>query len=111
MSVAGIFNTPETPQTLASWSFDHAGHHRDVNRRIFEVFAIVIPDFPLDPFNPADTGVWGRQHQILHSEINSVLGLQGNDLIEVNWKDENERVSWIDLNAREHLSWNEIVGV
>jgi len=111
MGVAAIFNVPTDRSSTDEWAFSHAAHHRDINRRIFEVHGIIMPEFVLDPFNPQDLGMFGFQHQILHNLQNTILDIVGNDLLDVQWRDQGERASWINLNAREHLQASQILGV
>lgn len=111
MGLADISNIPDSYEELQHWSFSHAGHHRDVQRVILERFQIALPEFALDPFNPANMGVWGAQHQIMHSNNNQILGVSGNDLIDVDWTKADERAAWIFLDANEHKQWSDILGV
>lgn len=111
MGLGNIANVPADQQSTDEWAFSHAAHHRDINRAIFEKFGAVIPDFILDPFDPNDTGTFGYQHQQMHNLQNAILGISGNDLVDVSWQNEEERSQWIDLNMREHLQANAILGV
>ena len=111
MGLAAIFNVPTDQQSTDEWAFSHAAHHRDINRVIFEKFGLVIPDYNLDPFNPEDTGTFGYQHQQMHNLQNAILGISGNDLVDVAWADPEERQGFIELNAKEHLQANAILGV
>lgn len=111
-SVAAIYNVPRDDQSLLEWSFNHMAHHRDINRVIFQRLNIFLPEFSLDPFNPDEIqGVWAQQHQIMHTNQNAVLSISGNDLLDVNWRDEGEREAWIGLNALEHFQANAILEV
>ena len=88
------------------------GHHRDVDQRLFELFNVNLEEFPLDPFQPKDMSrTWGLQHQIMHNNVNALLGVAGNDLTEVNWDDEGQRSAWIFLDFAEHQQWADILGV
>lgn len=111
MGLAAIFNVPADQNSTDEWAFSHMAHHRDINRAIFEKFGVEVPEFDLDPFNPNDTGTFGYQHQQMHNIQNAILGISGNDLVDVSWQDEEQRSQWIDLNAREHLQANAILGV
>jgi len=111
MGLASIFNVPTDQATTDEWAFSHMAHHRDINRKIFEIHGIEIPEYVLDPFNPNDTGTFGYQHQEMHNYQNAVLGIAGNDLVDVSWRNEEERASWIQLNAIEHLQANQVLGI
>lgn len=102
-AIAGLFNVPSTQQELDTWAFCHAAHHRDINRRLQELLPSVrITEYILDPMDPQNLSVWLDQHQQLHQQTDSLLGIASNDLLDVNWEDQNERAGWIFLNSSEH---------
>lgn len=103
MSLAGIFNIPGTPQEMAQWSFDHAAHHADINRLIFQIFRITISSFVLDPLPTNGMGGWLYQHQQLHTTMDGILGIGGFDLTDVDFNDKGQFAGWIWDNAQEHL--------
>lgn len=111
MGLASIENTPTDQPTTDDWAFSHMAHHRDINRKIFELHGIEIPEYNLDPFNATDTVTFAYQHQEMHNDQNAVLGIAGNDLTDVQWQDQEQRASWIQLNFLEHLQANQILGV
>ena len=101
--VAGLYNVPGTDSELATWSFVHAAHHRDIIRVVYQTKNIAMPEYSLDPFNPRqDMGVWLYQHQEMHDNFDQVLGISGFDLTDVNWQDREQLAAWILLNASEH---------
>lgn len=109
--LANLANVPQSDSSLAEWSFAHMAHHRDISRLILERFRIVLPEFILDPMNPQNFGTFGYQHQILHNDQNSVLGIDGQNLTEVDWNDMGQRTDWIFLNFNEHLKAADILGL
>mgnify|MGYP001594669191 CR=1 FL=1 len=100
--VAALFNVPGNPAELAQWSAAHMSHHRDINRRIYELAGVSLPEFVLDPINPDDTGVWEDQHQQMHQEMDAALGINGFDLSNVNFENEAFLAGWIQLHFNEH---------
>ena len=110
-AIANIYNVPSTDSELASWAFAHMAHHRDINRRIYELVSISLPEYTLDPIDPNDVGQWEYQHQLMHNNQNQVLGIMGFDLSEVNWQDSNLLAGWIWLNASEHLQAADILEI
>lgn len=111
MGVASLANVPYDENSLSQFSFAHAAHHRDIIRRIYELSGIELVEFPIDPFNPKNADTFGYQHQQMHNQMNSVLGISGNDLIVVNWQDQGEREGWIFLNFTEHVQAGDKLGV
>ena len=100
--LADLYNVPLTDDERAQWAFAHMAHHRDINRVIYQLTQVSLPEYALDPIDLGDTGTWEYQHQIMHDNQNAILGIQGNDLTSVNWKDPNLLEGWIFLNRNEH---------
>lgn len=111
MGLASIQNIPDDDISFQQWAFSHAGHHTDLNRRIYELFNIAVPGYVLYPFSQADESIWEYYHQITHSNMDAVLGITGNNLLGINWKDQGELSVWIELNFSEHLQASAILGV
>jgi hypothetical protein len=100
--IADLYNIPSTDEERAAWSFAHAAHHRDIIRVIYQLVKIALPEYLLDPIDPNDTGNWEYLHQTMHDNQNNILGIVGQDLTEIDWKDSNKLAAWIWLNASEH---------
>ncbi len=109
--LAGIFNVPTTDEERAQWAFTHAAHHRDINARIYLLIKVALPEYILDPVNPDNAGEWEYQHQLMHDDQNTILGIQGQDLTGINWKDQNLLAAWIWLNANEHVQASDILEI
>ena len=111
MAIANLANIPADEQTLMEWSFAHMAHHVDLNAYLQREKKVNLPIFPLDPVNPADMATWSYQHQLMHNNQNQLLGISGNDLLDVDWQDQGQRATWIFLNFAEHLQATNITGV
>lgn len=109
MSVAAIFNVPKTPQELSVWAFSHMANHRDIIRVIYQLGAVALPEYMLDPVDPSETGVWQYQHQQMHNDMNTLLGTSGFNLLGLDWNDENALAAWIQLNAVEHRQVSDLL--
>jgi len=109
--LADLFNVPATTAQLAQWSFAHMAHHRDINRRVYELLAFALPEYIIDPINVDDTSTWEYQHQLMHDAQNTLFGIQGQDLTGVNWKDQRILTEWIFLNSNEHYQISNILEI
>lgn len=108
--LAGIYNVPDDPKTLAVWSFNHASHHQQINAAIFSQYGIALPGYVLDPFVPGDTS-WIYSHQTMHNNQDAVLGIEGYDLTDVDFNDQGQLAGWIFLVADEHRQASAILGL
>lgn len=109
--LASLYNVPGTDAERSWWSFAHMAHHRDINARIYLLTKVALPEYILDPINIDDTGQWEYQHQLMHDNQNQVLGIQGQDLTGINWKDMRLLNAWIFLNSNEHYQASNILEI
>lgn len=114
MSLAALFNVPGTPQQTDAWAFAHMAHHRDILRVIYEQTGVALPEYVLDPIafpNQQSAANWERQHQAMHAQMNTLLGIAGYNLLGVDWRNENRLAAWIQLNASEHRQAGNLLGL
>lgn len=109
--VAGLYNVPSTPEEWGTWAFVHAAHHRDINRVLYQDTGETLPEFILDPLNPKDVSVWLYQHQLMHDSQNAILGIDGSDLLDVDFTNQSELAGWIWLNSVEHFQAANTLGI
>ena len=102
MALADIFNIPSAPADMALWSFAHADHHRQLNAAALAQKNVLLAEYILDPVNLEDPSVFLNQHQAMHNAVDSLYGVAGYDLTDVDWSDPSQRAGWIWLNAQLH---------
>jgi hypothetical protein len=100
--VANLYNVPGSPTELSIWSTCHMAHHRDINRRIYEIFKIALPEYLIDPIDPNNLGSWDDLHQAMHEAQDTILGISGFNLLGIDFSDQQLLAAWIFLNATEH---------
>ncbi len=114
MSVAALYNVPETEAQLAEWSFVNAAAHRDIIRVVFERTGLQLDSFVLDPFNPNEPTsmeAWSYQHQVMHQQMDAILGIQGYDLTDVDFEHPAVMAGWIAAHAIEHVQAGQILNL
>jgi hypothetical protein len=109
--LADLANVPATDEERAQWSFAHMAHHRDINEKIYVLVKLALPEYILDPVDPRDTGQWEYQHQLMHDAQNQILGIEGQDLTGIDWKNQNVLAGWIFLNMSEHFQASNILEI
>ena len=109
-NVAGLYNTPVSQEGFDIWSATHARHHRDIIRIIFQLTGTLLDEYVLDPFDPADPGDWLQNHQVMHQQMDAILGIAGYNLLVVDMTDEAQFAAWVALNADEHFKAANILG-
>jgi len=101
--IAGLWNTPRTQEELNYFSFVNADLHNRITLAIKAQHNVALPTLLLDPISPIAHEDWAYRHQSVHNSQNQVLGITGNDLTEINFKDESQLQSWISLHAEEMI--------
>lgn len=109
--LANLYNVPVSDIDRAQWAFAHMAHHRDINLAIYNLIKVALPEYILDPVNPNDAEQWEYQHQLMHDNQNQILGIEGQDLTGIDWKNPNLLAGWIWLNAHEHVLASNILEV
>ena len=109
--LASIYNVFTDAQGLQSFSFANNDLHVQINRALFSQYQIEMPTYILDPISTQQPDNWLYTHQNVHNLMNSVLGIAGNDLTDVDFSNKDQVASWIWLHAQEHLQASKKLGI
>ncbi len=94
---------PPTDQGLAEWFHAHIRHHEAISDAVRETRGIRLEIFPIFPGRAQDYQ-WSRDHQTMHNQMNSALGVSGTDLTEFDIKDKRKADAWFFLHYMQHLA-------
>ena len=111
MTVPALYQNPRTSEEMAVWSFSHQAHHRDIARLVFEVYGTRLDEFVLDPFDPREEESWLVAHQIMHNQMDAVLGIPGFVLSNVDWNDPDQLRMWLSRHGNEHYIAGTILNI
>ena len=109
--LAQLLNVPESLDSFGTFAFPNSVHHEDVRRYIERIRGIPLPQYNLFPLALEDFGNWLENHQAAHDGINTVLGVLGADLSEINLRDPQAVQIWLRLHFDEHYQWALKTGV
>lgn len=70
-----------------------------------------LQQFILDPMNPNNLGLWLYWHQLMHAQADALLGIEGYDLLGLDWDDPQQFSEWLRLNGDEHTRICALLGV
>ncbi len=108
--LAAVFNIPTDPITLARFAFHNRDQHELAVRAIKSRTGLSLPLYPIDPILESDFPAWLYTHQSMHNSVNAFLGLQGNDLSDMDPRKIDQLTYWIQLHGNEHTAWSNILG-
>jgi hypothetical protein len=101
MSIAPLFNIPQSENDFNTFSF----HNMDMHRQIIEAIAatrnIILPLYQVDPIPLNDLAGWAEIEQAMHADFTRVLGIVGSDFSSPDPNNPSEWSSYIYLHAQE----------
>lgn len=111
MALATLANSPTDEASLGQFSFANTDEHRKIIDAVRRLNGTFLQEFILDPISILDMGVWARQHQEAHNQMNQVLGTGGNDLTAVDFSQLEDVEAWVSIHFREHYEAAQILGL
>lgn len=111
MPLPHVLYPPSGPGGMKAWLFWHWQHHQAVVDAIKAKYGIILPTYVIDPMPDNDLSGWALRHQGYHSDVNSILGVDGIDLQSTDLGKEDERDKWLWSNLQEHRAWGSELGV
>lgn len=100
-----LYNTPFDDGSLLAWGAQHQQEHFLLAWQIWQKFSgTSVAVQPIDPVPVRlDMLTWTMNHQMMHNEVNSVLGTSGYDLSGVNFANREMLLVWMNEHANEHF--------
>jgi hypothetical protein len=106
-----ILSVPRSEAEWATWSWHHRLSHDAIRQAIQAQKNINLVDYQVDPIAPQDiTGFLQRDSQ-LHIEMTAAVGIASHDLQDVDFKDQNQLESWINVHWSEHRDTEDLLGL
>ena len=113
MSLANLLNVPAPNDENAfhEFSFSNQDSHNRIVNAIYGQKGTSLSIYVLDPMPFFDMGVWLRNHQQMHNDMNGVTGIAGNDLSSVDFNDPEQAAYWMQLHWSEHQQNEQLLGL
>lgn len=105
MSLADVLTNPQNERQQTDWYFAHRQHHELVRDQIQKQFKVNLPLYLMDPVLPTSRKKWLDDHQQMHDDANSILGIPSSDLTTVDFENPLQKDAWTWYNYIEHRNW------
>jgi hypothetical protein len=106
-----LFDIGGSGATAAQFFFWNAQDHIEIAQAIQAQKTVNLFERVLDPVDPAALDRWLELHQQTHNDVNSVLGLSGNDLSDLDFENPRKVREWINLHAQEHQAMRQALKI
>jgi hypothetical protein len=108
----GLINfDPKDRRSLEQWALWHQTDHVEIKQAIQRALGLNLTVWPLYPFKLSAWNEWALRHQSAHNEMNTVSGLTGSDLTEVDFSKRDQREEWHLSHFNEHLAQRTRYGI
>ncbi len=84
------------------WSFHHRSSHTAIRQAILQQGGPNLPEYQLYPIDFGHFTDFLQNNAQSHIDMLAVLGIPGEDLQDVDIRQENQLVAWIFLHAQDH---------
>ena len=104
------------PTDAASWSvwaFANRDQIQNINAAILAQLGVNLTEYILYPMPlpPDDTSTWLYQNQLAHQQFTGILGIQSQDIEEVDFNNSSEVQSWINAVYLELFDASQKLGI
>lgn len=109
--LALLLESPRTPQDWVRWSFHHRDSHARIRQAIQKQKGIGLPDYQIDPITEEDLKGWLQHNSQLHGDMLGALGIQSEDLLDVDFRDPKQAQAWVFLHYQDHFNAETALGI
>jgi hypothetical protein len=111
MPLVNILYPPSGADGFAEWLFSHQQDHNEISGGALKILGANLPQYILDPMQQSDIKSWLLRHQQAHTDMNSLLGLAGQDLQDVDFEQSDQIRAWMYQNFTEHQAARTRLGI
>lgn len=110
MSTADLFNIPRNRREQGIWTFSNAASHTFISNALAAKNPTVqMVNWVLDPVEDTDIQRFLLSHQLMHNQLDLLLGIGGNDYSELDpSKPGSIEIIWLQ-HAQEHIEAESLV--
>lgn len=106
-----LLEIPRTQEQWERWNFHHRTSHDDIRQGIEAQGGANLPDYVIDPINFERFADFLQANSQLHIDMTAALGIQSENLQDVDIRKENELVAWIAIHYQDHFSSESALGI
>ena len=99
--LASLLNVPQSEADWSRWSYNNYDCLNQIRDAIATQKGVALNAYQVEPIDFDDLETWLDNNQQAHNDFNATLGLNGSDLLHVDFKDPNQLQSWVYLSYQE----------
>jgi hypothetical protein len=110
----GLVNLSAVDPELRQWTdfwFNNWIDHQEIQQALQKKTGINFPVYLIDPWVESSSNAILKRHQFYHNDMNSIIGINGQDLSEINFEDQTAVQAWVYQHYQEHLAARQVLGL
>jgi hypothetical protein len=111
MGLPNLFYPPEGDAGWREYWYMHFQDHLEILQAIQKLQNVKLTEYIIYPWDLSDKDGILERHQQYHNDLNGSLYLNGSDLSELDFNNQNEVKAWIQLNFYDHQNARAKLGI
>ena len=107
--LCACLNVPETDADWQNFAWNSKDQIDQIRQAVSTKYGVALQEYVLYPFTP--TNAWLQNNSSAHTDFCSVLGLEGHNLIDLNFQNSDDVASWINLCYHELFDASSILEI
>lgn len=99
--LARLLNVPQNNDDWEAYFYDNRNQVTEIRQAILKQFNVNLTEYILYPVQRTDLQAFLLNNAQSHTDFNAVLGLQGADLLNVDFNDKEQLEAWIYISYQE----------
>jgi hypothetical protein len=109
--LVNLLNVPQSDKEWEIWSLSHALDHDEIRQSIVAMGGPNLPKYVMQPLTQEQPGDFLQNNSQSHTDMNAFLNLNSSDLLVVDFKDQNQKVAWINVHYQEHFNARQVLKI
>lgn len=111
MGLANLFRPAPGADGWQEFWFNNWIDHQDIQQAIQKQLSVNQDIYIINPWLDADAAAILQRHQQFHNDMDGALGINGEDLSSIDFKNERAIEEWVFAHYQDHLAAHQILGI
>ena len=111
MGLANLFRPAPGDDGWQEFWFNNWIDHQDIQQAIQAQLSVNQEIYIINPWLDSDASAILQRHQQFHNDMDGALGINGEDLSSIDFKNQRAIEEWVFQHYQDHLAAHQILGI
>ena len=111
MGLANLFRPAPGDDGWQEFWFNNWIDHQDIQQAIQAQLSVNQEIYIINPWLDSDAAAILQRHQQFHNDMDGALGINGEDLSSIDFKNQRAIEEWVFQHYQDHLAAHQILGI